>query len=260
MLIKEKVKLSAKNKEFKISFNSSDGFLGLEQEINKLTRFNSLHLVNPIRDEERRKFKLEIPSQRIEFFFRSGTIFNANYTSAGFTANEIQDSSLNFLNSFFIIDCYDTFDINTQTKLFTTYLTKKGNINSTIQQITNKSHQLYYWYFPTSFIDNYTGNTATLYTKFSFFNAKTGKLTLFHNQDRMSDLSSHRLFFDTQINIENRTWRFVPTTTVKAREIVDNQYVEKMNKTYDSFEGVEQVFPEGNTFTVTGGTADYSTT
>lgn len=255
MLIKEKIKYKGNNMNFKISFSSNDDFVGNQQEIDSLTQFKTLDSVNQVTDEEKRRFKSSASSQNVKFYFHKGSgVYENKFTTAGFTDNEISSNSLNFLNSFFILDCYDTYDINSQTKIFTTYLTKKGTLPT--YTIDNKLNQLYYQHIPISYINKNIDTIPTTYIKFSFFNAKTGKLTLFYNQDNESDLTPRRMFFNTRLFINGKTWRF-QSSTIRAREITNNKYVEKMNETYDKFDDLQQIFPTGNAFSLTGGTINY---
>jgi len=238
---------------FKFSLGLKDNFIGYQQEIDSLTSFTTIDLVNPVVDEEKRKFKLNpLPDSTItlQFKFYSGTSsppYQTSFKNAGFTDNEINQNNFNLLNSFFILDFYNTYDINTQIKIFTTYLTKKGatpiySINANI------NNQLYYWYVPISYM---TGTTAIGYVKFSFFNAKTGKLTLFYNENNITPETAEKLFFKVELNQVNKTWKFLTSQypIINAKEFINStQYINRINNTYDKFDNLSQTYPTGNTF------------
>jgi hypothetical protein len=263
-IIKERVRYTGNNMNLKISLSSNVDFVGQQQEIDSLTQFKTAALVNPITDAETRRFKLNIdtPTQTLQFYFYNGSGgYFTTYTTAGFTVSEITSNSNKFLNSFFILDFYDTYDINTQNKIFTTYLTKKQNINVSSFPISNNNNQLYYWYIPTWYTNQSTGTTLTGYVKFSFFNAKTGKIISFYNADKESDITAKRIFFKSELNVVNKTWKIIEPSypLVKAREIPTNQYTERMDSTVDKFDNLQQVYPTGNTFTYDTGKGRYET-
>jgi hypothetical protein len=251
----------------KIPLSSSNDFTGLQQEIDSLTSFTAIDLVNPVTDAETRKYKIEIinPVVTVKFGFYSTPISNwfDNFIIAGFTFNESTKNATNFLNSFFILDLFDTYDVNTQIKLFTTYLTKKGNSASSDFSITGSNNQFYYWYIPVSYIEAQTGTTSTGYTRFIFYNAKSGKTTIFYNSDNAALKTSERMHFKVIFNHVNRTWKFetVSYPNIIAREMINNQaFADKVNNTVDTVNNLQQQPPSGNTFTYSGGTAHYLTT
>lgn len=255
MLIKEKVRvnsnISGGTVNFKFSLSSNDNFIGYQQEIDSLTQVTALDLVNPVVDVETRRFKLiSTPTSTIPLQFKFSSTpptSPLSFVAAGFTQNEINENTLNLLNSFFIMDFYDTYDTNNQTKIFRTYLTKIKEQYPAPVYIINPNNQLYYWYVPISYM---TGTTRIGYVKFSFFNAKFGTTTLFYNEDNISLTTPERLFFMVELNNTYKTWRFIsPYNIIKATEIINNTlYINKVNDTYTKFNNLAQAYPSGNTY------------
>jgi len=237
----------------KIPFGNNDNFLGLQQEIDAQTQFVTNELINPAVDEERIRYKAtNTPTDAIiSFWFYNGTYVNT-FIGAGFTSYEYQSNSDNFNNSFFILDLYDTYDINTQTKIFTTYLSKKGN---TIPQyrISANTSQFYYLHIPMSYIDNQTGNTSICYAKFMFYNAKTGNVATFYNDDNSLATNAMRIHFEIELNHTSKTWRFIAPhyPNIWAYEITNAQYANKTNNTVDNLTISQPNPPSGNTFSYT---------
>jgi len=232
----------------KINIGSNDSFLGYQQEIDNIVEEVSAGLINSIVDAEKRKFSLNstIPNTKLQFNFNG---FNT-FIGAGFTVKEVITNSQTMLNSFFILDFYDTFDPNTQQKIFTTYLTKVGYIpNYNISAST--SNQLYYWYIPISYTTVQTGSTAIGYVKFSFYNAKSGITTQFYNQYNSSLTTAEKMYFKCELNLLDKTWRFLnmPNSVVIANELTNSiLYNDKINNTYNTFNKTIQVFPTGNSY------------
>ena len=172
-IIKEKIKYLGDSMNIKFNLGSDDNFLGYQQEIDNLTQVVSLDLVNPEIDVEERRFESHNPTEiatQLQFQFFN-VIFQPSFYAAGFSNNDITSQSSNMLNSFFILDFYDTYDVNTQTKIFTTYLTKISvtpDYTAPEYNIT-KTNQLYYWYIPIWYLNTQTGSTATGYVKFRRF-------------------------------------------------------------------------------------------
>lgn len=247
MFIKEKILNNGIDGHIKITLNSSDEFIGVQQEIDELTKFKSLDLVNPIVDEEKFRFKLNptIPVTRIEFQFSN----IPDFLYAGFTQDEITGFTTNIKNSFFILDYYDSFNLNTQRKIFTTYLTKIG-IEPIYNVSSNTSNQFYYWYVPKSYIDSNTGNTVTGYTKFSFYNAKTGGIIIFYNNDNIALTTPEKYYFKTELNLTNRTWKFFNSNIIAIEQKYSgiNNYNKKVDDTFNKQDLLKEMFPTGNSY------------
>jgi hypothetical protein len=98
MFIKQEKLNNGNNGYIKITLNVSNEFLGVQQEIDNLTKFKSLDLVNPVSDMEKLKFKLDptIPLTTIQFQFSGVTSF----LNAGFTDLEITGASKIFVIAF----------------------------------------------------------------------------------------------------------------------------------------------------------------
>ena len=281
-IIREQVRfnslISGGTTNLKFSLGATENFIGYQEEIDNLTQVVSLDLVNPVNDVEVRRFRFFDGvnlAPVIKFSFYSILIIGlSNFSqyfvpptfvigSNMFTPLEVSGNSDNFLDSFFILDFFDSFDINNQTKIFTTYLTKKGTVPTyTIGSV----NQLYYWYVPLSFINAQTGSTATGYVKLSFYNAKTGKLVLFYNEDNNVPIirdTPQRMFFKAELNLNNKTWKFITPSypTIKAKEFISSvSFVDKANGTVNTIDDLQQNPPSGNTFTYTTGAATYLTT
>ena len=238
----------------KFDLSSGDGFLGYQQEIDNLTQGVSVDLINPDVDVEERRFKYVFHSPAVQFNFGFGSpVPVVSFLSAGFTYPELLQKQLNALNSFFIFELYDKYDVSTQVKILTTYITKIG---TTPQYTLDPTNQLYYLYVPMPYINAQSGSTVTGYTKISFYNAKTGKVILFYNPTYALNTTPLFMFFPTKLNIIAKTWEFLPasTATFNGWEIYQNPaYVTKVNDTVKNFNNEAQDYPSGSTFVYSDG-------
>ena len=257
-----------------IPLSSSDDFTGQQQEVDTLTDSTSMELINAIVDAEVYKFKYSPSEEAIDilyYFYDNG--YGAYFTKAGFTSDEISIFDRKVLNSFFILEVYDSYDMYNQNLIFTTYLTKILNNGITdptstlytrpIYRIHNDTiNQLYNWYIPNSYIDNQlnSGNTvATCYALFKFYNAKTGKVISFSNGDNSNLVTNEAIFFKAELNLLNRTWKFFPKTppNIRAYEMnptINEKFVNKVDNRMDKFSELKQTFPTGNEFKDEDGT------
>ena len=139
-----------------------------------------ISLINPIIDEEVCRFKKSNVggSQIFYFYFKGKT---SHYNEFPFENNKTKFIQ----NSFFIFDFYDSFNSNTQNKIFRTYFTKfidYANDNKPKYIITTtKDTQLTFFYVPISYINKQEKNEFGCFLKLSFYNAETGILSLFYN-------------------------------------------------------------------------------
>jgi len=245
-IIRERIKLTGQDiSGITFTLGSNDSFLGYQQEIDNLTQATMLDLVNPVVDVETRKFKM-FGHTIFSFMFNNVPLF----TAAGFKPSEISGNSLNMLNSFFTLDFYDTYNPNTQVKIFTTYLTKIG-IVPVYSLYPNADNQLYYWYVPQSFVDIQTGTTTIGYVKLSFYNAKSGRTTIFYNQVNAALLTPEKMYFKAELNVVNKTWKFLNLVSdkVDARSMTTSAaYSQRIENTYGKYDNTKQLYPSGSTY------------
>lgn len=273
-IIKETIKYIGKDMNLKFNLGSNNKLLGFQQEIDNLTQIVSTDLINPSIDAEERRIKYlpGITPLSLTFKFYNSIVNNwsATFLNAGFKQDEIISMNQKTLNSFFILDFYDNVNPTTQRKIFTTYLTKiigydiNGNriytptytIGSVIQ------NQFNCLYVPIWYLNSFTGNTVNGYIKFSFYNAINGKIHNFYNLDNGNPLPGNyvnpeKLYFKTEINKLNMTWRIHTTSfpNANAYELFDaNTYINKVNNTVVNYNKELQNYPTGNTFNYEDGT------
>jgi hypothetical protein len=252
-IIQEKIYLNKNSSGATLTFGLSSGInvSGYQQEIDRLTEETKQELINPITDYEISRFTYSrsiISTVKFYFLNSSNTSHQNSFTNAGFTSTELSNVDDVVRNSFFIVDFYDTYSSNTQTRLFTTYLTQIGS--TPLYQINENvlNNQLSYWNVPKWFLDEQDTGLVTVYMKLSFYNAKDGKLLLFYNQAINDVGNPENLYFEVYLYPMTKTWRF-PTAAVNAYELTPNSaYVERNNETFQNFENKKQTYPDGNVF------------
>lgn len=267
-IIKERIKFENQDINLKINLGGGNKQLGYQQEINNLTEETKVELINPIIDNEVRRFRYGGSAISLFFYFSAnGTTYVNDFgiTGAKFSSTEINNYNVKILNSFFKMDFFDTFENFTQTKIFTIYQTqisdgeKSGDVPIPTYKInSNNPNQFYSWYVPKKFIDKNieTGTTSLIgYVKFSFYTAKYGKLRLFYNKANQSLKTPERMYFKVILDLVNMTWKFYDSGDKKAYQIpITNVYSQKVNNAMNNFNNKQQNFPNGNTFDTETGT------
>jgi len=242
-VIKKKIRYKGQSAYIDFNLDSNEDFIGYQQSIDNLTSFKTMNVVNDVVDAEKRKFNFsnESGSQIIKFWFLNPSKVHQNtFTAAGFTQDEITNTSKSLLNSFFILDFYNTPIIAKQKKLFTSYLTKVLNQSTlptyTIPLILDESNrnELYYMYISRSYINQQTQPIITGYTKISFFSGHDGSIKTFQYNGFSYSSSQQKLFMRTELNFSGRTWRFIPSSnTIDLYQLDGGEYDNRMNDTFD---------------------------
>ena len=273
-LIREQILYTGNDINFNIALNSNDSLLGLEQEIDALTQVTGNNLINPIVDGENYRFKNDVNGDVnvLTFYYTQyGTTYNNVYSSAGFSFDDIAFNSPAMLNSFYIFDYYDSYNINTQIKIFTSYITKiwglgKRTMNNGIPDIvttigTGSNVQIYSQYVPVWYYNNLINSGATSitgYTKISFYNAKTGQIILFRNPVYESSSTPQKMYFTTKLDLINKTWKFInPATDINAKQLwASNDYIARINSTFTTTNNGKVSYPKQTTFNYITGKYD----
>lgn len=261
--VNENIKFNNLDINLKINLGDGKHLLGYQQEIDNLTELTKQELINPVIDGETRRFKYEQYGNAtyLSFYFYAGA-YGCTFADAGFSSVEISTLSSKVLNSFYIMELYDTFDPYTQTKISTNYLTKilTNAFNGTPKYTVNvpSNNQFNDLYIPQSFLDAKYGVTMiTGYTKFSFYNAKTGRISLFYNSGNTSMLTPEKLYFKVRIDTYNKTWSFIGSASpnpTAVEMLPNNAYVQRVNDTINNTENKKQNYPVGEAFDKNTGT------
>ena len=273
-IIKEKIKFNNQDINLKITLGGGNRLSGYQQEIDDITEETKDELINPIIDNEIKRFSYYnngSPTTLKFYFTANGSNYYNDFLLDGarFTKNEIGSNDLKALNSFFIIDIYDEFNNYTQTKISTTYLTKISDGESVPSTYyfngalvtknigiptyiidDNTINQLYRLPIPKSFLDKQTGSTVTGYIKFSFYNGKYGDVALFYNKAN-SDAgikTPEKMYFTTILDLEAQTWKFSTISPTAYQLPFTNNYSERTNDAVENFDNEQHQYPEGNTF------------
>lgn len=204
--------------------------------------------INPILNSDVVRYK---PTGTIissfEFYF--GTSGTLSFTNAGFTQEEIDSKADVFINSHFIIQAYDSADSIKQVLLHTNYLNSNDTFSpgSATLSVTTAMESMM-TYLPKTFLDSASEN-FTLYFKYLFYNAKTGKLSTFTQQLPQLTIES-QMYFPMSFTKSSRS--YVLASNYKMKELPSSQYTDIVDNSVESIRLEKPTYPTGNNFTVEG--------
>jgi len=261
-IIQHKIINNGKDKIIKIALTQPIDYLGYEESLDNFINETTNNNINDVDDSEKFKFKYldSNKNNKINIYFKyySGNTYDYNYKFIGFVEDDINFNKTSFKNSFYVIDVFDNYNTQIQNKVTSNYLTVLGNsINSNyIIDYTGNSKQLSYLYIPVNFIENVvTGNTITLYVRLSFYNAKTGKLHLFYNSENEFLLTEEKYYYKILLDKTNKSFKYIVNNIdIIPLEVINNEYIDKFNRSLTILPQKQQNYPAGNTFNYIDGT------
>ncbi len=254
--MKLRVQISTNDKTLTIPIISRTNPLGYDDNVSALVNSASDNSVNAGSDLEVRRFKRNNQFgelQGLTYRFFTGSTYATQLAPYDFAANGLTKISNEVRNSFYLMQVYDSFDENTQTKLHTGYFngydftTKSANLDSTYTA-TTESTEFLDIYISNAFLETLSGVTTRLYAKFLFYSAQSSK---FYPFGRMENLVNQEDVY-TRIDINPTTFKYSFVDSVFVTEIVNPSYVELINNTVSSIPVQKTVYPAGNTFTSDG--------
>ncbi|MFW5847411.1 MAG: hypothetical protein ACOCVF_00630 [bacterium] len=259
LILKKNIKLDNNQPEphFNIALSNRDSMIDTEYE-NELD-FNEIinSRVNKPIDNETRQFKYLITENNSMFYLRFTSLIPPNevgslyeYLNIGFTMDEIEGYLVKevMLNSFYIVEIYDSNSINNKRLLNRSYcpiINKQPVFN-----LNNSNHfskiNIPKWFINEK-IEAEAGDSTPLYMWVSFYNAKTGKISLFKNKIQNIE------YFKINLNIQNtnkNTWNFEhPFTLIVAIEDNENiGYINKINNNVNNLELKKPNYPQNQYF------------
>lgn len=256
----EKTQLVLSNRiaNIKIPISIKDDFTGIDIENIDFINESINNSINPVIDNEVYKFKYINYSPYILYFMFGENfidLINNNWTYSGFNNNDIIMKSDSFRNSFIIMEIFDGFFPQNQDRVGVSYYTKLGgrpeiNLGPSVEFEGYSSNQFSYIYIPKYIIDKNTDNVQTYYVRFSFYNAKTGKVQMFYNNKNGNLTTSEKMYAKIEVNKETMNWSFNVVDgqhyTILRELMNAENYLDKINNTLSNKNNKKQVFPMGN--------------
>lgn len=261
-IIKKKIEIIPNvDKIIKIPLRNIIDFSGKQDVINNFIYNKENESINDIVDGEKyRYYSSTNYNLRFKFYNTSTSEYGYDLRYINFTDSELDSFNKNILNSFFIVEIFDDYKIETQTRLHIGYYSGSlflfENIDNREESIDNREESIYtinnniefgdYYISNSIFIDN----TQLVYIKYSFYNAKTGKIHLFYNEDNEAIQTEKKLY--VLATLSNMTKKYSKSGNVNLKELVDTSYTNKINNTINSIDNKKPTYPDGAIFNIDG--------
>lgn len=228
--------------------------------------------VNSFTDGEKKLYKPVGIGSSITFvfnFFNNIARYN-RYTYDGFSLlDDIIVLSDSFLNSFYVIQVYDTFLSKNQILLHTGYYNNyefAKNFNQPSLDISTHSlsfnSESLQTYLPIEYVNSIQTDTFDLYFKFLFYNAKFGKFIPFFYKGSTNSsspittpvilTSEEDFYIKLTFTKSTKTYSFGTLTILPLNEFNNTDFNNILNSTVESISMEKPTYPSGNSFTNTG--------
>ena len=259
-LIREKILFIPQTTQ-RINFflTANNSFTGLQENIDEFVAEQTGLSINEPDDAERFRYS-PISAITMNFYYYSGGFYQvpSTYQDADFTVLQVSGRSEVILRSFYIMQVYDSPNPSNQTLLHTGYFNGfnflDNNLTNTLDYNYFTEEEFADLYISNNFVNFLSGET-TLYGKLSFYNAKTGELSLFsiysgETTTPPAPTKDSNLYFE--ISFSANTFSYNIDAPVYAYEITNQDYIDKINNTLSSFTNEKPTYPTGNAFLNTG--------
>lgn len=255
---KKQILLNNIDSNIKIPISIKDDFTGIDIENINFINETTINSINPIVDNEVIKFKyIDYSACILYFMFGEDLVdlINVSWNNSGFNNDDINIKSDSFRNSFIILEIFDSYFPQNQDRVGVVYYTKLNNrpeinLGPSVTFEGYSNNQFSSIFIPNYIINNNQNKIQTYYARFSFYNAKTGKISMFYNNRNIDLTTPEKLYAKIEVNKETLTWEFkeiAPNYYVILRELTDaDTYMQKINNTLKKKNNIKQVFPNGN--------------
>lgn len=260
-LIKEKYKTIGKDVNIKIPLGSKSNLNGLQDTINNYIIKETETSINNIIGGEKYRFTRDTDEKIFTFrYFNENfdddddTPYVAELGFVGFTQLDINNKSNTLTNSFYILQIYDSMNSENQTLIHNSYYNGTSITGLTSSYNIKSSDEFSNFYIPEWFInDNNDNGIIEVYAKFSFFNAKTGKLILFNNTIKGNNTTEEKLYFNVLLDLNSKSYKFeqdnyIIYNNIILSEIINSDYTSIINESLSIFNNELPEFPNGKRF------------
>lgn len=255
-IIKNSFRLDGSDKILKLPLININDNLGYDQDVsNLITSETNKNINTPIDSDLNIYTPYNNTQNELNFYFSLSGNQISSFIIVGFAEDDVKTDYGR--RSFFIADTYTTYKIETQEKLCQNFINGIGGLTPSyiIQNKQFFSREFYQWYINDNIFTS--GDTITGYTKFSFFNAKTGNIHVFYNSDNENMSSELKMYVPTVINKTNKTYQF-QTSTLNLYELVNENYRAKIQRSLNTTPNKSPILPSGTTLYITTSGITYS--
>jgi len=243
-----KIKLNGLvDQKITIPITGAGNLLGYDDDVLSLVEDQTIDSINGVSDAEVRRFNPAI-DYSIQFKFWNGFAFVTSVAPTEFASTAYTTTAAK--NSFYIIQIFNSYKDEISKKIHTGYFNGYDFAKTTLSSIYQYTATMEFsnLYLSQDFIDTITG--TTIYAKFLFYSAKSGKFYSFVN-DNSSLTTQEKLYVQFTLNMSTMTYSLAPSQMI-LKELVNPEFDQFVNAPTESFPIEKTNYPSGNTFTIDG--------
>lgn len=251
---------SSNDKKLVIPFGGVNNLLGYDDDMERLVSNETDNSINNETDLEVRRFKSLSNDFDMLFYFWNGVLYQnpSSQTSLApldFAANGLDEKSNEVRNSFYVIQIFDSFDEDTQTKLHTgyfngyDYILRSPSSGLSTNYVIDNDSEFLSLYIQNNFLEGKSG-LVTLYAKFYFYSAQSSKFYPFSYIQTPTTVQD--IYIPITFDLNTYTYTYPTSSIISFYEITNPAYATLVNDTVDSIPVQQTKYPSGNTFTSDG--------
>lgn len=258
MLISQKIKRNiSETTSIKLPIVGQSRMSGDQQEIDRFIDDQTNLSINAVDDGEKFLYKQRLgTAYRFAFYNAFTQDYNISLVEEGFSQDQISGGSEAIQNSFFIAQYYDSFDLDNQTLLHSSYFNgyrfyREGESTDYGIDVIEQT-EFANIYLSENFINQQVDDEFDIYVRYYFFNSKTGDVIPFLAEENETLKTSERLFYTVTVNKAQRNFEVNAATPVVAKEIISVSYKQKISDDVEKLPRERQNPPAGQAFTPDG--------
>jgi hypothetical protein len=249
------IKLRDNDQSMIIPLKGINNLSGYDDDVLATSSLETAESINIGDDAETRRL-LPSTTYPIQFqFWRTSSSSFVNLVAPDEFTGSTDFNTAGAKNSFFVIQLYDTFRDESNSKKHTGYyngfdFAKTNLVSSYSFSAENEFSNLY---VSQKVLDGLSGLTKDFYVKFLFYCAKSGKFYSFFNQNTPAVTTQEKIFHKITIDPNMLSYSFNPNySPILLRELRNPAFDTFINNTVQSISVEKPIYPSGNTFDNSG--------
>lgn len=250
-----KIKIQNNDQSMILPLKGINNLSGYDDDLLTTSVVETNKSINAGNDAETRRL-LPTSSKTIQFqFWKNTTSSYVNVVAPNEFTGSTDYNTKAAKNSFFIVQLFDTFRDESNSKKHTGYY--NGFDFAKTNLVSNYTYsadvEFSNLYIAQNILDGLSGMTKDFYLKFLFYSAKSGKFYSFFNQNAPAVTTQEMMYHKITIDPNNLNYSFNPNySTLILRELRNPAYDTFINNTVQSIPVEKPNYPSGNTFDNSG--------
>ena len=152
-----------------------------------------------------------------------------------------------------MVQVYDSINFESQTLLHTgfyngfNFIDDSPTVSRSRYDNLKKDDEFTNWYISNDFLNSTNNSVISVYARFYFYNAKTGNLLVFLNNNKLTNTTESSLYYRTTLIKDTKKYTIEGNPLeVELTETTNTDYINKLNDTVETFRQEKPNYPVGN--------------